>query len=413
MIGVIEIENDGYGPTSALQDLVDRLNAASAPGTYAFIDADAATGQLNALGTDAIKVGFVYRPGVRHAERGRRRAQHRRVRPLHALERRRHRPQPAGAGADLLRQRHGREGHGRRQPPQEQGLGCADNVSPVGPDPDTGDGQGECNLTRLAAAQELAAWLATDPTGSGDADQLVMGDLNAYRLEDPVRALNTAGFADLINAHIGLEGYSYAFDGEWGYLDHALGTASLAPQVTGVAEWHVNADEPAILDYNTEFKSAGQITSLYAPDEFRTSDHDPVVIGLDLDHAAPSADAGGPYAVNEGSTVTLNGTGSDPEGPRSASSGIWTATARSRRRPVGAVHRRRRAGQRAGRAPGDRRRRPDRHRQGHRDGAQRRADARAVDRPGGLVGVGVIVTDRRRIHRPRGARHPHRDDRLG
>ena len=62
MIGIGEIENDGYGPTSAIQFLVDRLNEATAPGTYAFIDADAGTGQMNALGTDAIKVGLLYKP---------------------------------------------------------------------------------------------------------------------------------------------------------------------------------------------------------------------------------------------------------------------------------------------------------------------------------------------------------------
>ena len=45
---------------------------------------------------------------------------------------------------------------------------------------------------------------------------------------------------------------------------------------------HHNADEPSVLDYNTDFKSAGQITSLYAPDRFRTSDHDPVLAGLNL-----------------------------------------------------------------------------------------------------------------------------------
>ena len=64
VIGVNEIENDGYGPDSAIQFLVDKLNAATAPGTYAFIDADAATGQINALGTDAIKVGMIYKPAT-------------------------------------------------------------------------------------------------------------------------------------------------------------------------------------------------------------------------------------------------------------------------------------------------------------------------------------------------------------
>ena len=64
VVGVNEIENDGYGPTSAIADLVGRLNAATAPGTYAFIDVDAATGRTNALGTDAIKVGMIYKPAI-------------------------------------------------------------------------------------------------------------------------------------------------------------------------------------------------------------------------------------------------------------------------------------------------------------------------------------------------------------
>ena len=56
----------------------------------------------------------------------------------------------------------------------------------------------------------------------------------------------------------------------------------MASQVADVAEWHINADEPAVLDYNTEFKTPGQVASLYAPDEFRISDHDPVLVDLDL-----------------------------------------------------------------------------------------------------------------------------------
>ncbi|MFM8426576.1 MAG: nuclease, partial [Chloroflexota bacterium] len=70
--------------------------------------------------------------------------------------------------------------------------------------------------------------------------------------------------------------------GQWGYLDHALATASMTAQVSGVADYHINADEPSVLDYNTDFKSASQIASLYAPDQFRVSDHDPVLVGLCL-----------------------------------------------------------------------------------------------------------------------------------
>ncbi len=53
-------------------------------------------------------------------------------------------------------------------------------------------------------------------------------------------------------------------------------------QISGVTEWHINADEPTVLDYNTEFKSANQVADFYAPDPFRSSDHDPVLIGLNL-----------------------------------------------------------------------------------------------------------------------------------
>jgi hypothetical protein len=133
----------------------------------------------------------------------------------------------------------------------------------------------------------LADWLATDPTGTGDPDVLVLGDMNSYAEEDPITTLEEAGFTNLIEERDGDEAYSYAFDGQWGYLDHALGSASIRSQIAGVGDWHINADEPSVLDYNTEFKSAGQVTSLFSPDEFRISDHDPVVVGLDLTNAAP------------------------------------------------------------------------------------------------------------------------------
>ena len=160
---------------------------------------------------------------------------------------------------------------------KSKGSGCED----VG-DPDTGDGQGSCNQTRAQAAKALVDWLATDPTGSGSTDTLVIGDLNAYTFEDPIKAFTGAGYANLVREHGGLAAYSYVFDGESGYLDHALATPSLASKVTGAADWHINADEPIALDYNTEFKTAGQVGSFYDPGPYRSSDHDPVVVGISL-----------------------------------------------------------------------------------------------------------------------------------
>jgi hypothetical protein len=166
---------------------------------------------------------------------------------------------------------------------------------------------------RVAAATALTNWLATDPTATGDPDILLIGDYNSYALEDPITTLRNAGFTNLIATLIGPDAYSYVFDGQWGYLDHALGSPSLVPQVKGVAEYHINADEPSVLDYNTDFKTANLQTSLYAADQYRISDHDPVVVGLSP-NAAPTVSAGGPYTVFAGYTVSVRATGSDPEG---------------------------------------------------------------------------------------------------
>jgi hypothetical protein len=154
-----------------------------------------------------------------------------------------------------------------------------------------GDGQGNCNQTRRLAAKALVDWLATDPTGSRDADFLIVGDLNSYAMEDPIAAIKAGpddapgtgdDYTNLVARFIGPFAYSYVFDGQAGYLDHAQANAGLAPQVTGVAEWHINADEPDVLDYDTSFKGPQQ-EALYEPNGYRSSDHDPILVGLDAD----------------------------------------------------------------------------------------------------------------------------------
>jgi hypothetical protein len=86
----------------------------------------------------------------------------------------------------------------------------------------------------------------------------------------------------LVAEYLGTYAYSYVFDGQAGYLDHAA-SAALTGQVTGVAEWHINADEPDVLDYDTSFKPAAQ-DALYEPNASRTSDHDPIIVGLEPIH---------------------------------------------------------------------------------------------------------------------------------
>jgi predicted extracellular nuclease len=84
---------------------------------------------------------------------------------------------------------------------------------------------------------------------------------------------------------VGDEAYSYVFDGRQGYLDHALATATMTNQSVNAYEWHINAAEPPVFDYNTEFKSANQITEWYTPSPVRFSDHDPVFVDLALSSA--------------------------------------------------------------------------------------------------------------------------------
>ena len=124
-------------------------------------------------------------------------------------------------------------------------------------DPDTGDGSGNCNLTRTSAAEALVDWLATDPTGSGDADFLIIGDLNSYAKEDPIDALLAGGYTDLVRRFAGGSPTRTSFDGQLGYLDHALAGEGLVDEVTGATEWHINADEPDLLDYDIDVQAAG------------------------------------------------------------------------------------------------------------------------------------------------------------
>jgi hypothetical protein len=102
-------------------------------------------------------------------------------------------------------------------------------------------------------------------------------------MEDPIAAIEGASYANLIDLFV-VSPYSYVFYGQAGYLDHALVSSNLTSQVTGVTVWHINADEPSALDYNDYNQSY-----LYNPDQYRSSDHDPVIIGLSVcDEIAPT-----------------------------------------------------------------------------------------------------------------------------
>ncbi|MCJ7590288.1 MAG: ExeM/NucH family extracellular endonuclease, partial [Woeseiaceae bacterium] len=257
IIGLIELENNA---TDSIAAIVNALNARVGSGDYAFVDS-------GTIHTDAIKTGLIYNSSTVRTSG-----------PFALLN----------ASVDpRFRDTHNRPALAQSfefvstgavvtvavNHLKSKGSSC-DTIG----DANVNDGQSNCNITRREAAAAIADWINSDPTASGDSDFLIIGDLNAYLMEDPLAALRGAGFTNLLDSN--RNAYSYVFDAQAGAIDHALASASLVAQVREAFEWHINADEPQLLDYNLE---NGRDASLFDPNiPYRTSDHDPLIIGLDL-----------------------------------------------------------------------------------------------------------------------------------
>ncbi|HHL4078432.1 ExeM/NucH family extracellular endonuclease [Burkholderia sola] len=255
VIGLMEIQNNGYGELSAVRQLAAKLGShwrVVDPGT-------------SRLGGDAIAVAMIY--DSRKVE-------------------------PVGRAATLAIDDKNRQPLAqsfRLLGGNKQALTVAVNhlkskncPDAANDDLDQGDGQGCWNPTRTRAAAKVADWLAGNPTGVKSQGVLLIGDFNSYTYEDPIRTLESRGYRNLVARWIGANAYSYVYNGEAGYLDHALATLPLASHVKAVHEWHINADEPLALQYTLAYKSAEQQKTFYAADAYRSSDHDPVLIDIAL-----------------------------------------------------------------------------------------------------------------------------------
>ena len=301
LFGLMEIENDGFGASSAIADLVSGLNVALGETRYGYVN-----GGGSGIGTDAIAVGIIYRLD--------------KVSPEGAAK------ILSSANSPLDDDGQPLFNDGKNRPMLTQAFSLNDsdesfvvavnhlkskgsNCDSLG-DPDLNDGQANCNLTRTRAAQAVGTWLDAEYP---EAAVLLIGDLNAYAQEDPLTALSDAGYTELFD-HLGKTGaYSYVFYGETGQLDHALANSALLDNVVDVTEWHINTDEPRSIDYNEEFKSASQLETLYNGDAYRSSDHDPVIISLLLE-AANMAPVASFTADVQGAMVNLASTSTDEDG---------------------------------------------------------------------------------------------------
>ena len=255
IVGLMEIENDA--DDQALRDLVAALNEAAGEERYAAIEEPDTGGGL--FGGDAISVAMIYQPAA--------------VVPMGAATTT---EDEAFANARLPLAQRFRPAEGGRPftvvVNHFKSKNCSDGAT--GGNADQGDGQGCHNADRVQQAQALLELIDTLPDGNST---MIVGDLNSYGGEDPIDVLTDAGYVDLVDTRLPeTDRYTYVHRGQAGYLDHALVSPHLATRVTGADIWHINADEARFLDYDTAYNPEG----FYAADPYRSSDHDPVLVGL-------------------------------------------------------------------------------------------------------------------------------------
>ncbi len=298
IIGLMEIENNGFGPLSAIANLVERLNDGK-PSVehYAFVQDPA----YNRVGKDAIANQVIYKPAKVKLE------------TLRIIDMPRQEAPAAG-------KENGKNAQRDAITPTFQVLATGDKVTVAVnhfkskgstcwedvalQDSKDVDGQGSCENFRVSAAYHLGKTLENI-----EGYKLVLGDLNAYGSEDPISVLtnrdklpegyvisaardtwvgndalhgeNGAVITDsfgYVNAveekHPG--SYGYSFNDAVGTLDYILVDSELAKLVVDAQEWNINAVESTLFEYKKQHTGSFKKFN----DIYRSSDHDPGIVSI-------------------------------------------------------------------------------------------------------------------------------------
>ncbi|MFC6150034.1 MULTISPECIES: ExeM/NucH family extracellular endonuclease [Mumia] len=261
VVSLEEIENSvkfGKDRDAALAALTEALNEAAGAGTWAYAPSPDASALPPVAEQDFIRTAFIYKPAV---------------------------VAPVGASTVLV----GDPAFADAREPLAQAFqpvaGTEDDrfVAIVNhfkskrsgtPDPDQGAG----NVERVAQAHALVAFADTVKAAAGTDKVYLTGDLNSYSKEDPITVLRDAGYVDLEETYETAE--TYQFDGEIGSLDHVFASPAAAPDITGMGVWSINAMEPIAYEYSRYNNNA---TLFYDETAFRSSDHDPALVGIALE----------------------------------------------------------------------------------------------------------------------------------
>ncbi|GAB3272493.1 ExeM/NucH family extracellular endonuclease [Arthrobacter pigmenti] len=148
-----------------------------------------------------------------------------------------------------------------------------------GPNSDQGDGAGAWNAKRTEQAQALVGFADSFKQQVGTDLVFLMGDLNSYRMEDPIQVLRDAGY---VNQGAKTGEHTYVYDGAVGSLDYIFASAAADAKVSGADIWNINSVESVALEYS---RYNYNTTNYYAPDVYRSSDHDPILVGLNVEHS--------------------------------------------------------------------------------------------------------------------------------
>ena len=149
---------------------------------------------------------------------------------------------------------------------------------------DTGDGAGFYNGDRKRQAAALVAFADQFAADKNIEPMFLSGDFNSYSAEDPVQVIEAAHYENLKPSN---GETTYSFGGLAGSLDHVFANEAARAMVTGEDVWSINANESVYYEYSRYNANA---TDLYTVNPFRSSDHNPEIVGIDVGDNVPDPD---------------------------------------------------------------------------------------------------------------------------
>ena len=176
-------------------------------------------------------------------------------------------------------------------------VAVADHFKSRGSGEDDGTGQGKSNPSRTAQAQALIDWSAKEFAGE---PVFLLGDFNAYGMEDPVMKIKDAGYTEVVE-QLAPGASTFQYGGRLGSLDHIFANAAAMRMVHGAGVWDINADESIAMQYS---RRNYNVTDFHTSGPWAASDHDPALVGITFPGASTPQPSGTPSVEPSASVST-------------------------------------------------------------------------------------------------------------